>query len=131
MSIPDYTESELWTVRNALKERYQQDIDLELADAQIMLDRITWCPTLFWSAQGANFAIVKIAPDRYRAFFFHQPEHQFGTGIDSYDNIGDCVVSVLRVEADHVRQQAINNEQNPSKADDRLELDDTYTPPLF
>ena len=111
MNIPDFTDSELWAVRSTLKERYGKDIEPQLADTEVMLGGeaggMAWCPTLFWTAKGANF-----------------------TGIDSHDNIGDCVVSVLQVEADHVRKQKISNDQNPAKTDEAAP-DKTDTSPLF
>ena len=99
--IPDFTDSELWVVRNTLKERYGKEVEPQLADTEVMLDGagMVWCPALSWSARGANFFIVKTAASRYKAYFYFHPEHQLGNGIDSYDDIAECVVSVLQVEA--------------------------------
>jgi hypothetical protein len=132
--IPDFTENELWVVRSTVKERYGKEIKLQLADTEVMLgsgiEGMIWCPALFWSAKGANFTIVKIAPKRYRAYFYFHPEHQLGTGIDSYDEIGECIVSVLQVEADHLRAQKIKADTTPAKnADDAADKPDTT--PLF
>jgi hypothetical protein len=133
MNIPDFTDSELWAVRNTLKERYGKEVELQLADIEVMLSGeasgMAWCPALFWSAKGANFAIVKLGPERYRAYFYYHPEYQLGTGIDSHDNVGDCVVSVLQVEADYVRKQKISNDQTSAKSDGSPDKPDTT--PLF
>ena len=134
--IPDFTDNELWVVRNALKERYGKEIEPQLADTEVILgggggaDGMTWCPTLFWTAKGANFTIVKIGPKRYKAYFYFHPEHQLGTGIDSYDEIGDGVVSVLQVEADHLRAQKIKTDGSPARTDDDAP-DKPDTSPLF
>lgn len=131
--IPDFTETELWTVRTTLKERYGREIELAQADTEIMLGGaagMSWCPALFWSAKGANFVLVKTAPKAYRAYFYYHPEHQLGTGIDSYDEIGDCVVSVLQVEADHIRKQKLSTEQQPAQ-DHKDAPDKSDTSPLF
>ena len=67
--IPDFTETELWAVRSTLKERYGKEVEPQLADTEVMLggaDGMAWCPTLFWSAKGANFAIVKLGAKRFR-----------------------------------------------------------------
>jgi len=37
-NIPDFTELELHVVATALKERYSEDIDLQLADAEMQID---------------------------------------------------------------------------------------------
>jgi hypothetical protein len=118
--IPDFTETELWTVRSTLKERYGRDIELQMADSEVMLggaDGLAWCPTLFWSAKGANFTVVKLGPKRFRAYFYYHPEHQLGTGIDSYDELGECMISVLQVESDHMRKQKISTDQTPAQTD--------------
>lgn len=132
--IPDFTDNELWVVRHTLKERYGKEIELQLADTEVMLgsgvEGLTWCPAVFWSAKGANFTIVKIGPKRYRAYFYFHPEHQLGTGIESYEEIGDCTVSVLQVEADYTRAQKIKNDAAPAKNGD-ASSDKTDTSPLF
>lgn len=118
--IPDFTETELWTVRSTLKERYGRDIELQMADSEVTLgdaDGMAWCPTLFWSAKGANFAVVKLGPKRFRAYFYYHPEYQLGTGIDNYDELGECMISVLQVESDHMRKQKINTDQAPAQTD--------------
>jgi len=118
--IPDFTETELWTVRSTLKERYGRDIELQMADSEVMLggaDGMAWCPSLFWNAKGANFAVVKLGPKRFRAYFYYHPEHQLGTGIDSYDELGECMISVLQVESDHIRKQKISTDQTPAQTD--------------
>ena len=132
--IADFTENELWVVRNTVKERYGKEIELHLADTEVMLgsgvEKMTWCPALFWSAKGANFTIVKIAARRYRAYFYFHPEHQLCTGIDSYDEIGECAVSVLQVDADHLRAQKIKTDETPANKDDDSS-DQPDTTPLF
>ncbi|MDH5649568.1 MAG: hypothetical protein OEY67_07910 [Gammaproteobacteria bacterium] len=108
--IPDFTETELWTVRTTLKERYDQDIDIELADAEIRLDpssrTLTECPTIFWTARNANFVVFKISDSRYRCQFYYRGFQQYGTGNEIFDNIGQCVTVLLQVQADHERKEA-------------------------
>lgn len=131
--IPDFTETELWTVRSTLKERYGRDIELQMADSEVMLggaDGMAWCPSLFWNAKGANFAVVKLGPKRFRAYFYYHPEHQLGTGIESYDELGECMISVLQVESDHMRKQKISTDQTPAQTDQDAP-DKPDTSPLF
>lgn len=119
--IPEFTETEPWTVRTTLKERYGREIEWRFADSEILLggaDGMAWCPTLFRCAKGANFAIVESGAKRYRAYFYYRPEHQLGTGIESYDEIGDRVTSALRVESDHMRRQKISTDQHAAKHGD-------------
>lgn len=108
--IPDYTDAELWTVRSTPEERYGEAIETELADCEIRLhpaDRtLTECPALFWSQRDANFIIIKVAESEYRSQFYYRGYQQYGTGHNSYDNIGDCVITLLQVQSDHERSQA-------------------------
>jgi hypothetical protein len=133
--IPDFTETELWVVRTTLKERYGKEIPIELAEAEVMLGGeagLAWCPTLWWFAKGASFAIIKLGDKRYRPIFSYHPETQIGTGVDTYDEIGDAVVDVLQVESDHMRKQKQKLEELQAKVGNKPsssnDSDDSLTP---
>lgn len=130
--IPDFTETELWVVRATLKERYGKDVVLEFADTEVDSGGggLAWRPTLFWSAKGAKFVVIKLDARRYRPIFYYHPEHQLGTGADSYDEIGDCVIAVLQVEADHMRKQKMKQDEAPA-ASERRDADPRDVTPLF
>lgn len=104
-TIPDFNGSEIWKIRTTLKERYGRDIELQLADSELRLDPatpvMTWCPTVFWEVAPVNFVIFKTAPERYRCQFFYADNEIYGTGIDEYDNISECVITLLKMQADH------------------------------
>ncbi len=109
-AIPDFNESELWVIKSTLKERYRQDIDIDLGEAEIRLrpgDReLTPCPVALWRIEGgAGFVIFKSGAERYRCQFFYRVHQQYGTGIDEYDNIAECVTSLLQVQADFATSQ--------------------------
>lgn len=109
--IPDFTETELWAMRTAVSERYGKsvDIDIELADAELRLDpdstTLTTCPAAFWSERGANFVIVKLGETKFRSQFYYSAREQYGTGRDTYNDIGECVMVLLQVQADHERDK--------------------------
>jgi hypothetical protein len=107
-AIPDFTDVERKLVAQALLERYGQVVPVEAGDAEIELipesGQLDMCPVLYWSERGANFVIFKLAANRYRAQFFYSDALQFGTGKESFDNLGDCVITVLQVQSDHERQ---------------------------
>ena len=104
-SIPDFNQSELDTIQNILKKRYQRDIDLELADSEVRLDPsipvLTLCPTIFWKIEKTNFVVLKTAAERYRCLFFYGDDEHYGTSIHEYDNIAVCMTTLLQVQADH------------------------------
>ena len=105
--VPDFTETELWAIRTVLAERYGEDVELQLADSELRLNpestTLTLCPAAFWSGRGANFVVFKIGEGEYRNQFFYRNREQFGTGREYYDNIAECVTTLLQVQADHER----------------------------
>jgi len=107
-AIPNFTASEVKLTSQALFERYGRQIPLQTADAEIQLvpegEDLTTCPVLYWEERGAHFVIFKVSGYRYRGQFFYNEATQYSTGKDSFDSLGDCVITLLQVEADHERQ---------------------------
>lgn len=116
-TIPDFTEEELTTIRAVIDERYRygKEIELELADAELRLEtpsgelarELTLCPTVFWQVDKVSFVIFKLPAQRYRCQFFYSIREQYGTGIDSYDDIGECVTVLLQIQADHEGRKSL------------------------
>ena len=109
-SIPDFTDAELWTVQDTLKQRYHREMTVEAGDAELRLNpyssTLTPCPLLYWTVDGTNFVVFKVGERRYRAQFFYRVHQQFGTGIDEFDNLAECIVTLLQVEADHAANES-------------------------
>jgi len=104
-SVPDLTEAEQWAVETTLKERWpDKKPQLQLADVEIKMypqDReLTVCPAVFWEAGSTSFVIIKVAERTYRSQFYYRGFQQYGTGKSEYDDITDCVVTMLQVHAD-------------------------------
>jgi hypothetical protein len=108
-TISDFNDADRWVVESALKERYGKRVAIEPADSELRLDpeskEITVCPTLYWEGQGVEFVIFKIADDRYRSQFYYSITEQYGTGRD-FDDLAECVVTTLRLQADHEKDRA-------------------------
>ena len=109
-NIPDFTDSERKLVSQALFERFNQAIPIQSADAEIQLDtaseELTLCPILHWEARDTYFVVLKVGESRYRCQFYYTDIEQFGTGRDVYENLGDCVITLLQVQSDHERSRA-------------------------
>ncbi|MCW8888365.1 MAG: hypothetical protein OQK25_04825 [Gammaproteobacteria bacterium] len=109
-TIPDFNKNELWIINTTLEERYGEKIELEFADSEMRLNphstEMTPCPTIFWANGDASFVIVKVDESRYRTQFFYRVHQQFGTGVEIYDDLTDCVVSILQVQADYMAKVA-------------------------
>ncbi len=108
--MTDFTETELGIVESAVKERYGHAVPVEVADTELRMypeDReLTTCPCLYWKARDCSFVIAKTGEGRFRSMFFYRVHQMFGTGREEYDDLGDCVLVLLRVQADHEKDQA-------------------------
>lgn len=105
-AISDFTDTERHTVQSAIAERWENEPpQLHPADVELKLrpgdHQLSTCPALFWSHGECNFVVTKPGDSLYRCqFFYHNELEQMGTGVDEFDNIGDCVIALLRTQAD-------------------------------
>lgn len=110
MTIPDFTPTERGIVEELLRQRYGHDVPLELVDSDLRLDpsarELTSCPTFYWTERGAHFVVFKTAEAQYRNQFFYSVNEQFGTGRADYNDIGECVGVLLKLQADHEKERA-------------------------
>ncbi|MES9992503.1 MAG: hypothetical protein ABW098_11150 [Candidatus Thiodiazotropha sp.] len=107
--VPDITDSELWIVETTLRERYGKKVGTQIADAEIRLtpsDRdLSSCPVVYWDQDGCNFIIFKTGSREYRCQFFYRGFQQYGTGVDEYNDLTECIVSLLQAQADHAARE--------------------------
>lgn len=108
--IPDFTVAEQGLVASLLLRRYSRLVPLQLADSELQLnaasEELTLCPTLYWCERGAQFVVCKVAADRYRCQFFYSETEQYGTGRAEYDDLENCVMTLLQVQSDHERRMS-------------------------
>ncbi len=111
--IADFNKNELWIINDTLQQRYGKEIEIQFADSELRLNphstELSICPTIFWTDGKANFVVIKIGESRYRCQFFYRVHQQYGTGIEEYADLTECIVSLLQVQAD---QTAISAEEN-------------------
>ncbi len=110
MSIPGFSAADLALVHATLRERFGQDVEVQEVETEVRLspaDReLTLCPALYWIAEDCAFVVSKTGPAAYRAMFYYSVKDRFGTGREEYDNLGDCVITLLKVQEDIGRQRA-------------------------
>jgi hypothetical protein len=103
--VSDITENEMWVVKSTLQERYDFDVELQIADSEMRLrpsDRtLTECPIFYWEVGDCHFVIFKTGDSKYRCLFYYRLYQQTGTGVPEYDNLAECITSLLQVQADH------------------------------
>ncbi len=106
--IPDFTETELWIVRSTVKERYGRDVSIELAETEIRArpgaKELSACPALYWEQDKVHFIVVKTAESCYRCQFYYRLHQMYGTGVEEYEDLGECVITLLQVQTDHAAQ---------------------------
>lgn len=102
MSIPGFSASDLALVRATLKERFGHDVNVDEVETEVRLypgDReLALCPALYWKEDGCAFVLSKTGPAGYRAMFFYSVKDRFGTGREEYDSLGDCLITLLKVQ---------------------------------
>ncbi len=123
-SVQPFTDTEQWIIRSTLRERYGRDVPVELTEIEIRLqpdDRETVRrPSVFWVGDGrAHFVVCKVAENRYRCQFYYRGFEQFGTGRLDYDDLAECVVTLLQVQADHARKRAQTIDRKGPDAGDK------------
>ncbi len=132
-TIPDFTGSELKLVNQTLFERYGRMVALQTAEAEVQLDPesedLTTCPVIYWEERGAHFVAFKLSDNRYKAQFFYSETTQYGTGKESFDNLGDCIITLLQVQADH-EQEMKGIRSGMTRLDIKEDSGDGYTGPL-
>ena len=107
--IADFSEIELTTVQTLLQQRFNQEVEVHVADSELKLGKgsaeLTECPTLFFQERGCNFVIFKTGFNEYRCQFFYDPADQYGTGNTFYNDLTGCAAALLQTQSDHERER--------------------------
>ncbi len=107
--IPAFSASDLSLARTCLKERFGREVEVSEVETEVRLNpgdrELALCPALYWKEDGCAFVIAKSGLAGYRAMFFYSVKDRFGTGTEEYDNLGDCIITLLKVqEKEHDRR---------------------------
>lgn len=111
--VPDLTDLEKHIIQQTIDERWGKGkVTAEEVEVEIRLspaDReLTACPAMYWEHEDCQFVLAKSGESRYRSQFFYSVKDRFGTGIDEYADLGDCVLYLLRLQADHESERKKN-----------------------
>ena len=102
---PEFTDSEKWVVAETLKERWQdQAPELLEVETEIRIypdDReLTDCAGLYWESGHCKFCISKTGHSRFRPMFYYRVRDRYTTEREEYDDLVDCVVTMLKLQVD-------------------------------
>ena len=106
MPIPEINQVEQWNLRSCVDERRGKDaVPFELVEVEARLDpsdrELTAFPGFFWESNDCHFVILKSGDKTYRSQFYYRNLDQYGTGMREYEDIDDCAIELLRLQADH------------------------------
>ena len=111
-AIPAIDDAERCVIESTLRERYGKRVEVQFADVELKLspgeERLTACPSVYWEERGAAFVVCRVDGGRWRTMFFYPGDfggEQYGTGRPDYDDLVECVATVLRLQADHEKER--------------------------
>lgn len=113
MAMHEFTDDEWQLAAQILLERYGRLVPMQKVEAELLLDadssELTACPALYWSERDAHFVLFKLGAFRYRCQFFYSESEQYGTGRGDYDDLSECLITLLQVQADHERTRHVDS----------------------
>lgn len=108
--IADFNDSELWIIRTTLEERYGEAIEPQLVEVELRLDpgvtELTLCPAAYWEKSDCHFIVPKVGDNRYRCQFYYRNYQMYGPNVEVFDDLSECMVTLLQVQADHEADRA-------------------------
>ncbi len=104
--IPSFTVLEHKAVQATLAKRWAKgEIDLQIVevdarDADSKEEAIT-CPAYYWEYGDYYLLILKTGVNSYRPQFFYQQGEEAGVEKMSFDDIAECTMALLQLQANH------------------------------
>lgn len=108
--LPDFTQAELALLQVSLRERFGYDPDVQEVETEIRLNpadrELATCPALYWEDAGCRFVVSKTGVDKFRSMFFWSVKDRFAAGKEEYDNLGDCLMTTLKMQEEAAQHRA-------------------------
>jgi len=112
--IADITESELWIIKTTLEQRYGEPVEPMLADTELRLNpysnELSVCPATYWEKGGCHFVVCKTGDHNYRCQFYYRGHEMFSPDVEEFDDLSECMVTLLQVQADHAVREGSDTE---------------------
>ena len=107
----DFTAEELSVINDTLTKRYgkaieTQSVDIEFSSGAEAENETGSIPAIYWEHKGCHFIVAKTHDARYINQFFYGNEDQYGTGKEFYEDLSECIMTLLQVQADHELSKA-------------------------
>ncbi len=102
-----FSDADWHLVQAALHERFGRQVNVDEVETELRLNpadrELTVCPALYWKEDGCNFVVSKTGDNQFRSMFFWSVKDRFSTGKEEYDNLGDCLVTTLKMQEEAAR----------------------------
>ncbi|MDH5602003.1 MAG: hypothetical protein OEY78_11955 [Gammaproteobacteria bacterium] len=106
VNVNDFSADELKYIDETLLKRYGNPVETQRADIEFGDENVTECPAIYWEHNGCHFIIAKGEDGKFFNQFFYDEDEQYGTEKPFYDDLHLCVMSLLKVQADHELKKA-------------------------
>lgn len=110
ISNVDFSDEELKLISDTLAKRFGKSVETQLADIELPVDsgdkELTPCPAVYWEEKDCHFILAKTSENKFFSQFFYGDHEQFVTEKPFYDDLHDCVMTLLQVQADHVLKES-------------------------
>ena len=103
----DWSATELNIINDGILKRWKSyKPELNFADVELKVlpndKELTAFPAAVWRKNDCYFVVIKIDSNTYKNIFYYENSKQFGTGIEKYNDLYTCVITLLQVQADHI-----------------------------
>jgi hypothetical protein len=109
-AFADFSPADLKLAHATVRERFGHDAEIQEVETEIRLsaaDReLTVCPALFWTVDDCAFVVSRTGQAAYRAMFYYSVRERFATGKEEFDNLGDCLITLLKVQEEEAARRA-------------------------
>lgn len=108
----DFSKAEIKIINQAINTRWKK-MDLHLADIEITRSskdkQTTLCPAVVWETKDCTFVVVKVDESVYKSVFYYLATKQIDTGVNEYNDLADCVMTLMKVQANFMLSSASPN----------------------
>ncbi len=106
MSI-DFTQTEIATIQKHIDNRWlKKDHRVHLGDIEVAGKEK---PAAVWEDKHSTFIIIKMGAFCYKSLFYFLRDKRFDTGIETYNDLDECVDKILKAQADFLLSKSTKN----------------------
>ena len=97
----DFSLFEINIAKDIINQRWR-GVDIDLADVEVSRNSSSESlpyPAIVWEASKCTFVVIKVDESAYKCIYYYLGTQRFDTGVNEYDDLHDCVLSIMKVQA--------------------------------